>query len=100
MGMAALAIRGGRPYKVAIMPIQTDYEVQLRQAFYEACAGFNYTDVMAVSRRLGVTSVTVYNWKYRMCFPSWNTALQVIFWVQEGKPSELVKPAKASVSML
>lgn len=97
--MVTTIVRNGRPHGVAKINFQTDREVELRDEFFKACATLNYFERMALSRALEVTPVTVANWKYKICFPSYYIALQVIDWVQQGKPIELVPPWQSAADM-
>lgn len=97
--MVVAIAKSGRPHGVAVINYQTDREVELRDEFFAACADLNYGERMALSRALEVTPVTVANWKYKMCFPSYYVALQVIDWVKRGKPIELEAPWQSVVDM-
>jgi len=97
--MAVAISRRGRPHGIAKINFETDREIELREEFYNACAGLNYFERMALSRALCVTPVTVANWKYKMCFPSYYVALQVIDWANQGKPIELKPPWQSTADM-
>jgi len=97
--MAVAIAKAGRPHAVAEINFQTDSEITLRDGFYEACSTLKYREIMALSRALGVTPVTVSNWKYKTYFPSWYVALQVIDWVQRGKPIKVIPPWQSMSDM-
>ncbi|HUW46816.1 MAG TPA: hypothetical protein VMW50_13585 [Dehalococcoidia bacterium] len=97
--MALAIAKRGRPYSVAEINFATDSEVKLRMRFYAACSDFHYREIMALSRALGMSSSTVENWKYKITFPSWYIAIQVIDWVKRGKPMREVPPWQSAVDM-
>lgn len=97
--MALGTARAGRPYAVAEIPFQNERKVGLLEEFYDACSTFHYREIMAVSRALGVTPVTVGNWKYKTTFPRWDMAVDVIEWVKQGKPIRLVSQSETPSSM-
>jgi hypothetical protein len=98
--MAVTCLRGGRPYAVAEINFDNDRKLQLLNEFYNVCNSFNYRDMMALSRALGVCFVTVARWKYKITFPRWDTAIDVIEWVNCGKPIRLESSSRDEVSML
>jgi hypothetical protein len=97
--MVMAIAKAGRPHAVAEIDYDTDKAVALRAEFYAACSSLNYREIMALSRALGVTPVTVSNWKYKIYFPNYNTAHQVIDWVRRGKPMRLEAPWQSAVDM-
>lgn len=88
--MAVATVGAGRPCAVAVMPFQNDRKVGLLDEFYGICAGFHYREIMAVSRALRVTPRAVESWKYREKFPRWDIAIDIIEWVNQGKPIIMV----------
>ena len=86
----ALATGGrGRPCAVAQIPFSNDRKLQLLQEFYAVCATFRYRETVALSRALGITPRTVQKWKYQESFPRWDIAVDVIEWVNLGKPIKM-----------
>jgi hypothetical protein len=86
--------KGGRPRVVADINFDNDSKRQLINDFQLACSTFHYREIMALSRTLGVTPTTIANWKYKICFPRWDTVADVMDWVHRGKPIKLVPPAQ------
>jgi len=68
------------------MPFNLAQTQEFMQKFYAICATFRYPEVMAVSRALNITPQTVQNWKYKVTFPRWQTAMDVIAWHEQGRP--------------
>ena len=89
----------GRPYFVADIPFDNHKRLRLLDQFYKATAQFRYRDIMALSRAFSVHPGTVENWKYRLTFPRWDIALDVIDWVKRGKPMDLVYHRKKPSDM-
>ena len=98
--MAPGVARCGRPYAVAEIPFQNDRKVGLLEEFYGVCSTFHYLEIMAVSRALGVQPFTVERWKYKMTFPRWDIAIDVIEWVNRGKPIRKVSQSESPAGML
>jgi len=98
--MALGTARCGRPYAVAEIPFQNTRKVGLLEEFYSVCSAFHYREIMAVSRALGVQPFTVERWKYKMTFPRWDIAIDVIEWANQGKPIRKVLQSESPVSML
>ena len=92
--------KGGRPYVVAVMPFQNDRKVELVNEFWGVCGSFHYREIMAVSRALGVQPHTVERWKYKMTFPRWDVAVDVIEWVNRGKPIRMERPSQTPASVM
>jgi len=91
----------GRPCHVAIIKCPSDRGLQLRAEFYQVCEGFNYRDIMALTRGLGVNPATVDRWKYRLTFPAdLDVAMQVMEWAANGKPMEITPAWKSPIDML
>lgn len=84
----------GRPYFVADIPFENDTKLQLLDDFYKVTATFRYRDIMALSRCLSVHPSTVENWKYKVTFPRWDIAVDVIEWAKRGKPMHLVSQSQ------
>lgn len=80
----------GRPYYAADIPFKNERRVAFLHEFYKVTATLNYREIMALSRTLRVHPSTVQNWKYRVTFPKWDIAVDVIAWVKRGKPMYLV----------
>ena len=97
--MALGTARAGRPYAVAEIPFQNERKVGLLDEFYDACSSFHYREIMAVSRALRVQPCTVERWKYKETFPRWDIAVDVIEWVNQGKPIRLVSQSETPSSM-
>ena len=97
--MAVAVVKSGRPCLVAEIDFQTDSEIELRDKFYKVCSSFHYQEIMALSRALGMSPSTVENWKYKITFPSWYIALQVIDWDERGKPMKKVPPWQSAADM-
>jgi hypothetical protein len=98
--MAVATVGAGRPYSVAEIPFQNARKVALLDEFYRICATFHYPEQMALSRALGVTDRTVRRWRYRESFPRWDIAIDVIEWVNQGKPIRKEHPSQSSGDML
>lgn len=98
--MALGTARGGRPYPVALIPFNNERKVGLLDEFWTTCAAFHYRETMAISRALGVEPRTVERWKYRESFPRWDIAVDVIEWVNQGKPVRMVSPSETPGNML
>jgi len=98
--MAVGYSKAGRPCFVAEIDLSNDRELALRDAFYKACAGLRYRDIMALSRALNVAPITVETWKYSLRFPRRDIAYQVIDWVNAGKPMTKRRPFPAKPGML
>ena len=82
--------RRGRPPGIAELNYEVDTELDLRDKFYNACSSLNYGERVALARALNINPVTVAMWKYKMRFPRWYVATQVIDWVKHGKPIKRV----------
>lgn len=82
--------RRGRPYYVADIPFDNDPKMRLLNDFYKVTAKFHYREIMALSWCLHVNPSTVEKWKYRLTFPRWDIAVDVIAWAKRGKPMNLV----------
>jgi len=76
----------GRPYYRADIPFRNETKVQFLDEFYGAIAKLTYREVMALSRTLSVHPSTIYNWKYRLSFPKYHIAIDIIQWSKRGKP--------------
>ena len=98
--MAVATVGPGRPYSVAEIPFRNARKVALLDEFYRICATFHYPEQMALSRALGVNDRTVRRWRYRESFPRWDIAIDVIEWVNQGKPVKKVSPSQSGVGML
>jgi len=98
--MALATVGRGRPCAVAEIPFSNDRKVRLLEEFYDICATFHYPEIMAVSRGLRVSQNTVERWKYRLSFPRWDIAVDVIEWVRQGKPVKMVSPSQSPVSTM
>ena len=80
---------GGRPYSVADIPFVLGKTQKLWDDFYNATKALNYKEQMALARYFEIHPNTVRNWKYRVTFPRYSIALDVIDWVKRGKPTIL-----------
>jgi hypothetical protein len=98
-GMALAIAKSGRPCFVAVINFETDSELELRDKFYNVCVTFHYREVMALSRAFGVNPDTVECWKYKVQFPNWYIALQVIDWDERGRPMKQVPPWQSAADM-
>lgn len=85
---ASIFSRRGRPRLVA-QTTSKDLVLPYYDNFYDACEKLRYRDIMALSRALNVHSRTVEAWKYREKKPSFRKMLEVMDWIQAGKPMEL-----------
>lgn len=97
--MAVAISKSGRPCLVAVIKFETDSELELRDKFHKICGTFHYQEIMALSRALGVVPATVECWKYKVQFPSWYVALQVIDWDERGRPMKKVPPWQSAADM-
>ncbi len=91
--------RCGRPYAVAVIPFRNDRKVGLLDEFYDTCSTFHYREIMAVSRAFGVHQSTVEKWKYKLTFPRWDIAVDVIEWAKQGRPIRMVSQSQTLVNM-
>jgi hypothetical protein len=98
--MAILTEKRGRPYYVARVPFSNDRKLAFMDEFYNITRTFHYREIMALSRALNVTPVTVQNWKYKTTFPKWDIAYDVIDWYRNGKPMDLVYQRDKITGML
>lgn len=96
--MAMATAASGRPRSVAQIPFSNRRKVELLDEFYGACSSFRYPEIMALSRGLGVSANAVERWKYRLSFPRWDIAVDVIEWVKAGKPVRLLPASRAPAS--
>lgn len=97
--MVVAISRSGRPSFVAEIDFANDGELELRDKFYAICSTFHYREVMALSRALGIAPFTAERWKYKMTFPSWYVAMQIIDWDRRGRPMKLVPPWQSAADM-
>ena len=97
--MVVAIAKRGRPYYVAEINFANDAELEFREKFYGICANFHYQDIMALSRALGISTNAVERWKYKLNFPSWYVAMQVIDWDKHGRPVRKVSPWQSAVDM-
>jgi hypothetical protein len=95
--MAVAIITCGRPRVMADIDFDNALKRTFIDDFQSGCDTFHYREMMALSRTLGVTPVTVANWKYRIYFPRFDIAADVLDWVQRGKPIKLVPPSQSGV---
>lgn len=98
--MAVICSRAGRPCFVAEIDFGNDLQLAFRDRFRNACSGFRYRDIVAVSRACGVSARTVENWKYGITFPQKDIAQQIIDWVKAGKPMKQVRPFPDTFNMV
>lgn len=78
-----------------------DPDQDLYDRFYAACDQLHYFDTVLLSRALGVNIVTIRLWKAHKTFPSRRgTALQVIDWIDRGKPQKVITQAGLASSMI
>jgi hypothetical protein len=69
--------------------------------FYEACDSLCYRDCVALSRYFNISLRAVYAWRRHLNFPRHiDTALNVIGWVDAGKPMRQEQPSKVTFSMV
>jgi hypothetical protein len=87
----------GRPRVMADIDFDNPLKRQFVDDFQSACSTFQYRELMALSRSLGVTRLTVERWKYKIYFPRWDMAADVLDWVQRGKPIKLVPASQSGV---
>jgi uncharacterized protein YjcR len=98
--MVMAAPKTGAPYFVADFEFAPDALLKLRSDFNQACSSFRYRDIMALSRKLGVHPSTVAKWKYNMQYPNYDVIMQVLAWVNRGKPMKRVLPWQKAKPML
>jgi len=89
--------RRGRPYLVAIIPFNNEHKMALLDRFYGIVGTFKYQEIMQISRGMGVCPRTVDRWKYRETFPRWDTALAVIAWDEQGRPTKRELPYRYGI---
>lgn len=85
---ASIFSRRGRPRFVA-QTSSKDLVLPYYDSFYNACETLKYREIMALSRALGVHSRTVEAWKYKEKRPGFKRMLEVLAWIEAGKPMEL-----------
>lgn len=98
--MTVATVGAGRPCAVAVIPFQNDRKVGLLEEFYAVCSTFRYRDQMALSRALHITDRAVRSWRYREKFPRWDIAIDVIEWVNQGKPIIMVSPSTINSELM
>jgi len=97
----AVSSKVGRPCHVADINLKHDPDQGLYDTFYATCSQLHYSDTVRLSRALGVTLVTIRLWKAKKTFPSRRgMALQIIDWVNRGKPERRVTQAEIAAGML
>jgi hypothetical protein len=90
--MAVSCSRAGRPRWVAVLGSNRDKRLAFWDEFVNACSGFRYREIVAVSRACGLSTRAVENWKYGTYFPDKERAEEVLDWVRAGKPMEQQRP--------
>ena len=98
--MAVATVGRGRPCAVAVIPFSNARKVELLEEFYGVCAAFHYPEIMAISRGLNVSPNAVERWKYKLSFPRWDIAVDIIEWAKRGKPVVMVSPSEAATNMM
>ena len=84
---AGIIPRRGRPRDKADISFAHDPALFYRDKLSAACETLSYHDIMALSRALGKTPRTIYNWRYGTKFPrDIADALRVLDWTAAGKP--------------
>ena len=96
----APAHKDGRPGLVAVVPFRNSRKMALLNEFYETCAAFRYPDIVALSRAFRMQPRTIENWKYKVTFPRWDIAVDVIEWVRAGKPTVRMSTSKLSTPIM
>ena len=90
----------GRPYPMADMPFRLAGSGSIRDEFHDVCRSLNYHDIVAISRALRVTERTVEKWKYQERFPKqYEIALDIVDWVNRGKPVVMMLPPQSIAGM-
>jgi len=92
--MVVATVGAGRPRAVADINFDNNEKVAFIERFQSVCSTFHYHEEMALSRALGITDRAVRSWKYKEYFPRWDTAVDVLDWVDRGKPIRLVPPSQ------
>lgn len=87
--------RRGRPRYVAQLEMK-DPVAPYYDSFYNACETLRYRDIMALSRALHVHSRTVEAWKYREKRPGFRKLMEVLAWIEAGKPMRLDQSSQES----
>ena len=83
--------RRGRPRCEAQLNLAHDPAQFYYDKFYEACHTLSYSDCLALCHALDISLRAVYAWRNGRNFPrDIGTALLVMDWVREGKPTKLV----------
>jgi len=91
---------GGKPCVVAVIPFRNERKVSLVSEFYDTCETFRYPEIYALSRALRISTSTVENWKYKITFPRWDIAIDVIEWVRNGKPMVKMSPVELATPIM
>ena len=97
--MAVTCVKVGRPYFIPKVNVVNDGELELCDKFYKICSTFHYREVAGWSRILGVHTSTVERWKYKLTWPGYYIAQQIIEWDNDGRPWEKVESWKGIASM-
>jgi len=97
--MVVAIAKRGRPYLVPKIDYVNDGQIELCDQFYKICSTFHYREIAGWSRILGVHPFTVERWKYKMTFPGYYIAKQIIDWDGQGRPWEKVFPWQSAVDM-
>ena len=98
--MATSCSRAGRPCFVADFGSSNDRQLAFWDEFVNACSGFRYREIVAVSRACNLTVRAVENWKYGQKFPKKEKAEDIIEWVNAGKPMKQRRPFPEKPGML
>ena len=64
----------------------TDKALRKREAFFEICQSFTYSDKLALANYFGIAYFTVQRWSYGDNIPDEQTREDVIDWYNRGKP--------------
>ena len=78
----------GRPIHAADIPFDNTRQIELLQRFYDAVKPLTHKEINSLAVTLSRHRVTIERWKYQVCNPDPFTMLDVIDWVQRGKPSK------------
>ena len=78
----------GRPIQAAVIPFDNTRQLELLQRFHDAVRPLKHGEITGLALTLGRHRVTIERWKYQVCNPDPFTMMDVIDWVQRGKPSK------------
>jgi len=96
----AVSCNVGRPRRIAVIDFTKDPDQELYDKFYDACHKLECRDMVPLARALQVSVRSVWRWKAGQGFPATKgTAMLVIMWVNNGKPTTELTQAQIAAGM-